>query len=207
MLDSKKECCSKEKKRTTAIVWVCVCPGWPLGQWPTSSDWSVQSLKSQLVNEKLDVVSMTHEEQTQNRPYFERHSPWTHKHTHQLNKSSAQPQRDKQEVNILPHAPIPYFPLNLNPLQDQRNPDSSLVCVWTNFSFCAAALKSTSAGPMCHYRSGREEPRRPRLPKLSNIAGLSVMINKARRIFRAGCSRRMNDNHRGKPRPLWEPSL
>lgn len=101
--------------------------------------------------------------------------------------------------NAITHTNVKIQAMNLNSLQDQRNLDWSLICVWTNFSLCAAAF-----GPKCHYGLGREDGCDvPVSQKCKNIAGLCIMINKVGRIFQAGCSRRMNDNRRGEP---WAPS-
>lgn len=85
--DNNQDC----KHRSSFVkVRVSVCLGRPLWQWPRSFDWFVKSLKSQLVNKRLDVVSTEFEDKPKISLIIRYPHTYIHTDTHLISSISAQ---------------------------------------------------------------------------------------------------------------------
>ena len=175
-----------ERARACVCVRVCVCLSRPPWRRPRSFDWFVKSLKSQLVNKRLGVVSAEFEDKLKISLIIR----CPHTDTHLILGICAQRYFCKHCLIFSPTYLFDIFPLNMTSPQHQRRSDFSLICVQINFCFCLAPLNKTtmSSGLAPRIISVWGEHAENVITslvsqQLRNTARLSLITNKVAQIF------------------------
>ena len=170
-----------------ACVCMCVCLSRPPWRQPRSFDWFVKSLKSQLVNKRLGVVSAELEDKLKISLIIR----CPHTDTHPILGICAQLYFCKHCLIFSPTYLFDIFPLNMTSPQHQRRSDFSLICVQINFFFCLAPLNKTtvSSGLAPRIISVWGEHAENVITslvsqQLRNTARLSLITNKVAQIFK-----------------------